>query len=94
MNAGDPFWLFAISDGYYQYTTATTNGSLRAYREVAEPTYEEYRKVFERDSRFPELWADHRDHTPGHAHVYRAGGFQELYRTDARDDSRQRHAHR
>lgn len=41
--------LLAISDGSYQYTTASTNGTLCGYRELAEPTYEEYQKNYERD---------------------------------------------
>ena len=50
VKVGEPFRLLTIQEGSYQYKTALTNGTLRAYREVAEPTYEEYRKVFERDS--------------------------------------------
>ncbi len=41
--------LLVVTDGSYQYKTSSRNGTLNACREVAEPTYEEYRGVFERD---------------------------------------------
>ncbi len=40
----------AMTDGSYTYVTGSgTGGSLPAYREVPEPTYEEYRQIYERD---------------------------------------------
>ena len=49
VKVGIPFNLCALTDGYYRFQTAATNGTLRAYREVAEPTYEEYRITYERE---------------------------------------------
>ena len=52
---GDLLRILAVSDGTYQYRTASDSGSMTAYREVAEPTFEEYLKVYERDRQAADL---------------------------------------
>ena len=48
--AGAGLRLLAVSDGWYTYQDGSGNGTLTAYREVPIPTYEEYRRIYERDS--------------------------------------------
>lgn len=41
--------LLAVSDGAYIYSDGTQNYTLTAYREVSEPSFEDYLKICERD---------------------------------------------
>lgn len=43
--------LLAVSDGLYTYNDASGSGTLTGYREVAEPTFEDYLKIYERDAK-------------------------------------------
>ena len=47
--AGACLRLLAVSDGWYTYEDGSGDGTLTAYREVPAPTYEEYRRIYERD---------------------------------------------
>lgn len=49
VQSGGHLRILAVTDGTYQYQTASATGTLTAYREVAEPTFEEYLKVYESD---------------------------------------------
>ena len=47
---GEHLRVLARSDGSYTYNDGTHSGTLTAYREVAGPTFEDYLKIYQRDS--------------------------------------------